>query len=39
MTKEEQLKAALEANGLSSDWDDWKDSQGLGQAVREVLQK
>lgn len=33
--KREQLREALEANGISLNWDDWRDSQGLGQAIRE----
>jgi len=31
------LISALQANGLSTDWSDWRDSQGLGAAVRDVL--
>jgi hypothetical protein len=30
----EQLREALEANGLSLKWSDWRDSQGFGQAVK-----
>jgi hypothetical protein len=31
------LRRALRLNGISPDWAKWKDSQGLGQAVREAL--
>lgn len=37
MSPREQLIAALEANGLSPDLDDWRDNQGLGAAVSRVL--
>lgn len=34
--KRDQLREALKESGLSLDWDDWRDSQGFGSAVREA---
>jgi hypothetical protein len=34
-----QLIAALKAAGIDPHWAKWKDSQALGQAVREALSK
>jgi len=35
--KQEQLREALKANGIDPRFDMWRDSQGLGMAVREAL--
>lgn len=35
--KQEQLREALALNGIDPDFDKWRDSQGLGAAIREAL--
>ena len=32
--KQKQLRDALKANGISLNWDHWRDSQGFGQEIK-----
>jgi hypothetical protein len=36
-SQKRQLRSALRANGISPNYEDWKDTQGLGSAIREAL--